>query len=439
MSSLSRADAPASFAVPAPEAARLRALAMVPLLVYAVLTQLDAVANRLSAGLPIGTTELTLAALLGAAALVLLLPAADPHPAKRDATGARLIALMFCWAVFSWTLSRHREAGLDYLIDLAVALLPALAVFVIADRPRRVEALLYAIIGAGAVSAAIVVIESRTGTRIVSTSIAATTAGFEGVARSAGGSDQNPTTAAQMLLVSVALAIGLLFAGERRWRWPLAAVVALGTLALVLGSARSAILGLVAAFGLVALSFRGRPFFPLLVVGGLVAAVAAIPFLPPTLVDRFAAIGDFTRDQTLFRRITYLRIGADLIAQSPVWGVGPGNFPLYYVTDRYRWMPGREPYPRELHNSFLDAATEYGLVGFAIFAAALGHALLSARRAAFSADPVLARCGQAAGIALAALLVACFFMPHKDLRYLWLLAAIAIQCGRLRAPEGTRP
>lgn len=443
-----------------PTADAMRGVAMVPLLVYAVLGQLDAVGNRLSAGLPIGTTELTLAALLAAMVLILLAPA---HPSSfvpkhvpwtRPSTGsgrmeegdapvrsgnhdgARLVAMLYCWAVFCWTLSEHRDAGLDYLVKLAVAIVPALGVLLIADRPQRLLAVVWAMIGAGAVSAAIVVIESRTGTRLVSTSLAATSAEFEGVARSAGGSDQNPTTAAQMLLTSTVLAGALLFAGGRRWRWVLAGVFALGSLALVLASARSALLGLIAGAGLVALSFRHRGFFPLLVVAGVVATIGAIPFLPPTLIDRFTAIGDFAQDQTLYRRITYLRIGADLIAQSPVWGVGPGNFPLYYVTDAYRWMPGRELFPRELHNTYLDTATEYGLVGFAIFAALLVHALSAAWAATRARDAVLRQAGFAIGVALAALLVACFFMPHKDMRYLWLMLALAIQSGRLRQAEG---
>ena len=432
--------APRRGAVAHASAETMRTLAMVPLVIYAVLTQLDAVANRLSGGSPVGTTELTLAALLGMTALIFIAPADDTGPARaRGNTGARLIALMFCWAVVSWTLSAHQSEGLSYLSKLFVAILPALCTLVIADRPSRIRLLLWAIIAAGAVSAAIVVIESRTGTRLVSTSIAATTAGFEGVARSAGGSDQNPTTAAQMLLVSVALAAALLFSGERQFRLVYAGVVALGTLALVLGSARSAIIGLGVAFGLIALSFRGKPYFPLLIIGGLVACVGAIPFLPPTLLDRFTAVTDFGRDQTLYRRISYLRIGFDLLQQSPIWGVGPGNFPLHYLLPDYRWMPGRELYPRELHNTYLDAAVEYGLVGFLAFAAALGYALVAAWRAMAARDPLLARCAFAVGIALLALMAACFFMPHKNLRYLWLVVAIAVQCGRLRAAEKERP
>ena len=435
MSLHSRADAAATPATGRSQPVQtVRDLAMVPLLGFAMLVQLDAVGNQLSRGLPVSLTEMLIGGILVTTALVLLSPVDGPSRAV-GTTGARLIAALFLWAVFCWTLSAHREAGLTYLIKLATAIAPALCVLVILDRVGRLQAVLWAVVGAGLVSAAIVLVEERTHTRIVSTSIAATTAGFEGVARSAGGSDENPTTAAQMLLVSMTLALGLLFAGARRWRALLVATVAIGGVALVLMSARSALIGLAAAVALIVLSFRRRRFFPLLVIGGVAALIAAVPFLPPTLVDRFTAIGNFAQDPTLFRRITYLRIGADLIGQSPLWGVGPGNFPLYYVTDAYRYMPGREPFPRELHNTYLDTATEYGLIGFALFAALLAHALVAARRAAQAADATLARCGFAVGTALAALLVACFFMPHKDLRYLWLLLALAIQCGRLARKE----
>lgn len=98
-------------------------------------------------------------------------------------------------------------------------------------------------------------------------------------------------------------------------------------------------------------------------------------------------------------------------------------------------MPGRELFPRELHNTYLDALTEYGIPGFLLFAAALGHGLLSAWRACQSRNPELARIAMAVGVALVGLLIACFFMPHKNLRYLWLLVALAMQCGRLKTAE----
>lgn len=411
----------------------VRAIALGALIAYAVFTQLDAVANKLSASLPLSITEMTLGALIGSTFLLFLLP--DPQLRGRGTMGVRLVLAMLCWATFAWTMSEHVSEGRVYLTRLATNVVAALCVLPIVSTPGRMRLLLWSIVGAGAVSAAIVIVEGKTGTRLVSTAVAATTAGFEGVARSAGGSDQNPTTAAQMLLVSVLAAIGLLLSGERQGRVILAGIAGMGVLALIETSARSAILGLGAGTGLAMLRFRRERFFPLMVVAGVVAAVGAIPFLPPTLIDRFTAIGNFAQDPTLFRRVTYLRIGLDLISQSPLWGVGPGNYPLYYVTAAYRWMPGREPVPRELHNTYLDAATEYGPIGFLLFAAALGVALYGAWRAAGSPTPALARTGLTAGVMLAGLMVACFFMPHKDLRYLWLVVAIALQCGRLRAEE----
>jgi hypothetical protein len=78
--------------------------------------------------------------------------------------------------------------------------------------------------------------------------------------------------------------------------------------------------------------------------------------------------------------------------------------------------------------------TELGVVGFALFATLLTHCFLQLRRA-LAGSPELARVSFAVLVALVALLVGCLFMPHKDLRYLWLLIALAIQCGRIRAGE----
>lgn len=413
------------------QAARLLALGM--LMAFAVFVQLDAVANRLTAGLPVSLLS-GLVAGVPAATLLLLLAPGKSAPNATGSVGARLILLLMLWAGFCWTLSEYHREGVDYLIKLATAVGPALCLLVIVDRPAHLKAVIWAMIAAGIVSSAIVLIEAKTGTRLVATALAAISADFDGIARSSGGSDQNPTTAAQMLMTSAALALGLLFAGERRWRPVLVGAVAIGAAALALMSARSAILGFGAGAGIVLLSLRRHRAFPLILFGAAIVGAVGLAFAPATLWDRFAAVGDFGKDQTLFRRITYLRIGADLVQNSPIWGVGPGNFPLYYLKDAYRYLPGREMFPRELHNTYLDTATEYGLVGFAIFAALLVHTIRAARRG-LSGSPALAQASLAVIVALVALLVACFFMPHKDLRYLWLVIALAIQCGRLRAGE----
>lgn len=431
MSSLSTADALPRTRIADGAAARLLGVAC--LCGFAFFAQADALSNRLSGPVPITILSVLIAGVPAATLLVLLAPIPE-RPRAIGSAGARLMLILMAWAVVCWTLSDHRSEGLQYLIKMSTAVGPALCLLILADRPAHLHAIGWAVIAASLVAALTVIVEHKTGTRIFSTANAAVTADFDGVARSAGASDQNPTTAAQCLMAGAAMALGLLFAGERRWRIVLVGMVAVGAVALVFMSARSAILGFAAGAGIVLLSLRHHRAFPLILVAAAFLGVVGLWFAPATLWERFAAIGDFGKDQTLFRRVTYLRIGADLIGQSPIWGVGPGNFPFHYMLYAYRYMPGRILVPRELHNTYLDTMTEFGVVGFVIAALLVTHALLQLRRA-LAGSAELRRIAFGTLVALVALLVGAFFMPHKDFRYLWLVLAMAIQCGRIRAAE----
>jgi hypothetical protein len=399
-----------------------------------VFAQIDAVGNRLVEGvLPVSTYS---ACYLATAGFALCAWAGDrgTRLAGTPAPGARLAAALLLWAGFAWTLSHHTEPGWEYLQSFAKA--AGLLVFaaMLVDSPRRLRASLWAMAGAGLVSALIVYWDSYTGTRLVSTAEAAATAQFGGIARSAGGSDENPTTAAQMLLVSTAVLLGLFAALPRARVWTGAAVVlCLGALGLM--AARSAFLGLLPALGLSLWAVRRERIFPLVLLG-VFGLIAGALILSPALLERVVALADWGRDPTLVRRTTYLTIGLDLFRQSPVWGIGPGNFPSYFVGDEYRFMPGRTPIMRELHNTYLDVAVELGTVGFMLFAAVLCAALNELRRA-FAGAQADRAAAFALLLALAGLLLASFFMPNKDMRYLWLLLGLAFQCGRMaRARRG---
>jgi O-antigen ligase len=278
------------------------------------------------------------------------------------------------------------------------------------------------------VSALFVYGDMATGTRLVSTSEAATTAEYGGMPRSAGGSDENPTTASHMLLVSATLLLGL-FATVKKARIPVAVALIFCLGAIGLMAARSALVGLLPAAAVFLYALRKERSFPLILMG-LAALVAAAVIASPALLDRVTALADWARDPTLVRRTTYLAVGADLLQQSPVWGIGPGNYPLYFVGDEYRYLPGRSPVMRELHNTYLDTAVELGLVGLALFLAVLGGAIALLWSAAKTATAVSAP-AFALLLALLALAAASFFMPNKDMRYLWLLLGLAWQCGRL--------
>jgi O-antigen ligase len=231
-----------------------------------------------------------------------------------------------------------------------------------------------------------------------------------------------------MLLVSTALLLGL-FAALPKARMAAGAAIVLCLGALGLMAARSAVLGLLPALALFLWVLRRERSFPLILLGVVALGIGALA-LSPALLDRVVALADWGRDPTLFRRTTYLAVGLDLLLQSPIWGIGPGNFPYYFVGDEYRFLPGRTPVMRELHNTYLDVAVELGLIGFALFAALVGVALGQVRKAFAAGRPVQAD-ALALALALIGLLVASFFMPNKDMRYLWLLLGLAFQCGRM--------
>jgi len=414
-------------------------LLLVLALLYAVLTQLDAVGNRLTASLPISAGEMLFAGLV-AGSLIWLLTIRLRMPQEGSHLlpfGVRLIAILSAWIFVCWAMSAYKSEGVDYIIKLSGSILPALCIMLAISTPRHLTLVTGSIVLAGTVAAVIVLIEYKTGTRLVATSIAATTAEFEGAARSSGGSDENPTTAAQMLMVSTVLAMALTVFAARRWQPVLLGATALGIVALGLMSARSALIGLALAGGLLGWRFRGHRAFPLMILAGIAAVIGLIAIAPPELVERFMAIGDFAKDRTLFRRITYLRIGGDLLSGSPIWGIGPGNFPSYYVSPEFRWYPGRILEPRELHNMFLDTAVEYGLVGLALFALLVREVFRQLLQATGSISRELSSVAIALMLALAALLAASFFMPHKDLRYLWLLLALGLRAGMLARAERT--
>ena len=405
-------------------------LGFAALLALAALAQLDAVGNRLSETLPVALYP----TLYGVAVLLAAMAWLGDRGTRLTGTpahGARLAAAFFLWAVAAWMLSGANDSGREYLNGLAKAMGLLPLVLLLADTRERLAALVWTMVLAGAASAAIVYGDFLTGSRLVSTADAAVTAEYAGFARSAGGSDENPTTAAHMLLVSTMLLLGLLAAAGRLR--PLLLAVALGCIgALALMAARSALLGFGAALLLLLFVVRRERAFPFLMLA-VAAGTAAALMLAPWVLERMAALGDWSEDPTLARRATYLKVGVDLLQGSPIWGVGPGNYPLLFVGEEYRFLPGRPPVPRELHNTWLDVTVETGLVGFGLFLAAVAAALAACARALRSA--ALRPLALGLLCAAVALLAASLFMPNKDMRYLWLLLAALIQCGRLAAQQ----
>ncbi|HZI64937.1 MAG TPA: O-antigen ligase family protein [Thermoanaerobaculia bacterium] len=170
-------------------------------------------------------------------------------------------------------------------------------------------------------------------------------------------------TLSGLTMMAGCVLLGFLFAGKGRERW-LGLLSVVPFTAMVLTLTRGTY---VAAVGAVALYLvLARPRILLLFVPAL---VAIFYLSPPDVRDRAASISDPT-ERTNRDRIAMARAGGRMIADRPVFGMGPELVKPYYTIyrdpDAPRW---RVPH---LHNNLLQIAAASG-----VFAAAAYLALLA--------------------------------------------------------------
>ncbi|WP_264212631.1 O-antigen ligase family protein [Leisingera thetidis] len=405
------------------------------LLLLVTFSHLDALASILSQALPLSAFKLLTVAALGG---MLLQGYRKPRqlrlgPASRTKS---LVMLFLIWLCISYLTCKFPEAGKDHVIGFASVIVLFFLIVALADTPGRLRGLVWVLVGTGLVSGLFVLAEGVLGVRLVATEAAATTAQFEGQARSAGASNYNPTTAAHMLLCTVVMA-AVLFFEHKPLRWFSGAVVLIGMAGLVLTLARSAAI----AFALIALVYmwqnRKHRLFPLMLVCLAAAAAAAVPFVPEVYWERMGTIFEQGSDRTLLRRFSYNLIGLQLLWENPVFGVGPGNYPHFYAGDEFRWYPGREPAPRQLHNSYMEIAAELGVVGLALFLGVMLSAMKAALQAVRARVPGLSVFAKALAYGFAAFLIASLFMPNEDTKFMWILPALCVAARQLSLGEGS--
>jgi O-antigen ligase len=159
-----------------------------------------------------------------------------------------------------------------------------------------------------------------------------------------------------MLVTNVAIA-RLLFTRHNRV-WPAVTLPPVVT-ALVLSLTRSAWIGAAAgaAFQLSRRDYRWLGLLPLVLAIALAVA-------PIQLTSRAYSIFD-AQDETRRDRIAMLQMGAEMIADHPVFGVGPDMVRQVYPL--YRPMTAIQPENPHLHNVPLQIAAERGLPALALW------------------------------------------------------------------------
>lgn len=330
----------------------------------------------------------------------------------------------------------ERGVALTEMRKLASLLVLLLMIVFLVDTPRRVNVMMWILIVTSLLSAMILMTDTFLGTHLVATSDAATTAETsEGFVRSSGASDQNPTTAASMLLVGVVMA--LVHAAESpRLRLALLAAAGIGTMALMLSFARSAAIAYAIVVICLAWRYRNARFAPLAAFGAVVALIGMIPFVPEQYWQRLGTIFGGGGDWTLGRRLSYNLIGIQLFAEHPVFGIGPGNFAERFNDPEFRYYPGRTLLGRELHNMYLSVLTQYGLAGAAVFYGMLGAALVGLRRVLRRpASETMRIWALGLGLGFTAYLIASLFLPNEYTKYTWVLSGISAALYRVNEKE----
>lgn len=157
-----------------------------------------------------------------------------------------------------------------------------------------------------------------------------------------------------MLVTGAALARLIFF--TREWVWPAIAVPAL-VAALVLSLTRNAWLGAGAAL-VVLLAVRNWRLLLVLPVAALVLVLVA----PGAVMTRISSIGDMS-DPATRDRVAMLRMGAHMVRDHPLVGVGPEMVQRVYT--QYRDPLAVNPTNPHLHNVPVQIAAERGLPALA--------------------------------------------------------------------------
>jgi O-antigen ligase len=383
-------------------------------------------------------------ALEGIAALVILGVVLqswrEPREARlgRDSLALRLAIIFLLALVLSFLFAAYKDAALDAMRRRINLLLLFFLILRLANTVRRVEILVMAVLVSTAISGGAAVLGYAAGIQLVPASDAVAAADQDPGLRQTGAASAGPNAAAHALIAGGCIATVLTLRRRRGKAW-YAGVIALAVAGVVLSFSRSmAIIACLTSVALLLNNARSRRFPQIVLVGALVVALI-LPLIPQPYWDRLSTLEDPGQDYTLSRRLGYHLVGLDLLLTHPLLGVGPGNFPSYYTSTEYRWMPSRTLTPRALHDMYLSVTVETGFVGIACFCALLLVCLLGAKRVWKASPDADARAlGEALFFSLAAYLFGCVFSPAETAKYTWILPALCAALASAAFPQESR-
>ncbi len=181
------------------------------------------------------------------------------------------------------------------------------------------------------------------------------------------------------------LACSVWILSRRRWQWIAGTLSGLlGLWVLGLSFSRAAWLGTAAgAAAILVLAWRGhlRLSRRRLVISALAFLGCGLLFLTlyrPFLLARSGVGAESIEQRSVSDRLVYLDFAMRAIRENPVLGVGAGNFP--WKASYYLMFTDFDLLGDNVHNIYLSAWAELGIVGLALYLAALASGIWAALR-----------------------------------------------------------
>ncbi|MEO8288306.1 MAG: O-antigen ligase family protein [Chloroflexota bacterium] len=245
----------------------------------------------------------------------------------------------------------------------------------------RLHAALYALLGTGTLLASLTLFQSLTGSfendfgglaQYRVSDIAGSTEGAR-----PGGTIGDANYYGQLLLILVPIALYLFFEGKSKpARLVGLACAATLAAAVVFTYSRGDAVALGAI--VVATVIYKRPN-PLLIAGGVLALLLALPMLPSNYLARMTTMLDIAQgnpqviygEDSVRGRAGATQAAIEIFADHPIFGVGRENYPLYQLeylsgTGFAKVAKGIPP-----HNLYLEVAAEQGILGIVVFSGLL--------------------------------------------------------------------
>jgi O-antigen ligase len=349
------------------------------------------------------------------------------------------IVLYLLWITLSLLWSERSGIALEGLVEWLICATIFVVVATTISNPRYVRAMLWAFVLGGAASVIIGLLS--TGLKPSPNAILSST---QAEGRLSGGvSDPNYLAAG---VVAAAVIAGALLATSRRaaTRWVLVASIAILTVGEVASQSRG---GLLAAGGaaLAALVLFKRQRLAVGTIIAIVVSVAALFFVTDS--GAWQRLSNFNGGGS--GRTELWTVAWRIASGHPIVGVGLDNF----ITQEAKYV--RQPgvltsvaliaeKPHVVHNQYLEAFTETGIIGFVLLTSMMIGFLSCGVRAAKRFDargqPELATLARAVAVAEVSIYVALIFLSDGPDQRFWILfgigAAMLGLASRASQPRG---